>query len=77
MVVPNSDAFLAQKYPDEFSFYLARTAPLIPGIRSASAMKAIGLIGTVVGMAGMLFCGEACGMSSGASMASHMLMMGR
>ena len=44
-------------------------------------MKAIGLIGTVVGMVGMLYCGEACGMSSeasgvGESMAAHMLMMG-
>ena len=40
-------------------------------------MTAIGLIGTVVGMVGMLSCGKACGMSSEASMASHMLMMGR
>ena len=81
MLIPNSEAYLAQKYPDEFSFYLARTAPLIPGVRSGSVMKAIGLIGTVVGMVGMLYCGEACGMSSeasgvGESMAAHMLMMG-
>ena len=34
MVIPNSDAYLAQKYPDEFAAYQATTAPLIPGVKS-------------------------------------------
>ena len=75
MVVPNSDAYLAAKYPDEFPKYFERTPQLIPGVTSRSAMNMIGWVGTVVGMAGMFFCGEACEMSGG--MLTHMLMMGR
>ena len=74
MVVPNSDAYLAQKYPSEFPAYLAKTPRLIPGVKSGTAMAVIGLLGTVVGMVGMFHCGDACGMSNGMAM---MLMMGR
>ncbi|CAE7602816.1 unnamed protein product [Symbiodinium natans] len=39
IVVPNSDRYLAQRYPEEFPAYAAKTATLIPGLHSELASK--------------------------------------
>ena len=41
-VVPNSDTYLAQRYPEEFPAYAAQTATLIPGLHSAVASQTRG-----------------------------------
>jgi len=61
-VVPNSDAYLAQKYPDEFPAYLAKTARLIPGVRSKAAAHALAWAGLLVSFYMQINCGPACGM---------------
>ena len=41
LVIPNSDAYLAKRYPSEFPAYAARTATLIPGLHSQVLSKAL------------------------------------
>jgi protein-S-isoprenylcysteine O-methyltransferase Ste14 len=62
-VVPNSDAYLAQRYPDEFPAYLAKTARLIPGVRSPLLATVLAWIGLFVSMAMEMNCSSACGLA--------------
>ena len=55
-------ADLAQKYPDEFPAYLAKTARLIPGVRSKAAAHALAWAGLLVSFYLQINCGAACGM---------------
>lgn len=55
-------ADLAQKYPDEFPAYLAKTARLIPGVRSRAAAHALAWAGLLVSFYLQINCGAACGM---------------
>ena len=55
-------ADLAQKYPDEFPAYLAKTARLIPGVRSKAAAHALAWAGLLVSLYLQINCGAACGM---------------
>ena len=41
-VVPNSDNYLAERYPQEFPAYAEKTATLIPGLRSLWASQILG-----------------------------------
>ena len=43
-VVPNSDHYLAERYPNEFPAYAEKTATLIPGLRSSAASKILAWI---------------------------------
>eukprot|EP00811_Abedinium_folium_P003791 NODE_13488_length_1162_cov_28.178744.p1 GENE.NODE_13488_length_1162_cov_28.178744~~NODE_13488_length_1162_cov_28.178744.p1 ORF type:complete len:273 (-),score=38.34 NODE_13488_length_1162_cov_28.178744:225-1043(-) len=43
-IMPNSDAYLAQRYPEEFPAYAEKTATLIPFLRSKCALHTIGWV---------------------------------
>ena len=62
-VIPNSDAYLAKKYPDEFPQYLESTARLIPGLRSQMASYLVAWAGLAISMLMEISCGKACGMA--------------
>jgi protein-S-isoprenylcysteine O-methyltransferase Ste14 len=62
-VVPNSDAYLAERYATEWPAYAARTATLIPFLRNKTAMSALAWLGLVVSIYLQLDCTAACGLS--------------
>ena len=64
-IVPNSDAYLAQKYPSEFPAYLAATPRLIPGVYSPALAHALAWAGLLVSLYLEINCGTACGMGFG------------
>ncbi|CAE7731284.1 unnamed protein product [Symbiodinium microadriaticum] len=49
-VVPNSDNYLAQRYPEEFPAYAAKTATLIPGLHSKLGSQILAWASLVVSM---------------------------
>jgi len=62
LIMPNSDAYLAQRYPQEFPAYAAKTATLIPGLHSTMASKLLSWICLAVAMYCWCFtCGAPCG----------------
>lgn len=61
IVVPNSDAYLAKRYPDEFPAYAARVGTLIPGVTGGgrgSLLLGVLSLGVSVWLSGQ--CSEAC-----------------
>lgn len=61
-VCPNSDAYLAQRYADEFPAYAASTASLIPGLRNKTAARILAWAGLALSIYLGMSCGAACGM---------------
>lgn len=59
-VMPNSDAYLAQRYPTEFPAYAEKTATLIPFFNSSIGLKIIGWLGFVASMWAGNECTAAC-----------------
>jgi len=48
-ICPNSDAYLAHKYPEEFPDYAAKVATLVPFLHSQAILKVFGLVLLVAG----------------------------
>ena len=62
-ICPNSDAYLAQKYPSEFSAYAAATATYIPGLHSPVLSKGLAWVCLALAMWMEMNCGVACGLT--------------
>jgi len=62
-VCPNSDAYLAQRYPAEFGAYASVTASYIPGLRSALLLKVLACLCLGLSVWMELNCGAACGLT--------------
>jgi protein-S-isoprenylcysteine O-methyltransferase Ste14 len=62
-VCPNSDAYLAQRYPSEFPAYAAATATYIPGLHSPALSKGLAWICFAVAIWMEMNCGVACGLA--------------
>lgn len=61
IVVPNSDAYLAKRYPDEFPAYAARVGTLIPGVTGGgwgSVLLGVLSVGVSAWLSGQ--CSGAC-----------------
>lgn len=58
-VIPNADAYLARRYP-EFPAYAAKTAPIIPFVRSPMVNWLIAGVGAVASMYTGAFCTMSC-----------------
>jgi len=56
--IPGSDAYLAERYSTEFPAYAAKTAPIIPFVRSPFVNQVIAW----VGLAYSLYAGTKCGL---------------
>lgn len=61
LVDPNSDAYLASKYPEEWPAYSAKTASLIPFLRSPMLEKVIGWAAFALSCYLGGGCSEQCG----------------
>lgn len=61
-VIPNSDAYLAQKYASEFPAYAARTPTIIPLVKNKIVMTALACCGLIVSLYLQLNCTTACGL---------------
>jgi protein-S-isoprenylcysteine O-methyltransferase Ste14 len=59
-VIPNADAYLAQRYHTEFPAYAAKTAPLFPFVRSPFLNQLIAWIGFVASIYASTYCTEHC-----------------
>ena len=59
-VIPNSDAYLAEKYADEFPAYAARTPTLIPFVTNKIMMTGLAWLGLIVSLYLQLNCTTAC-----------------
>eukprot|EP00929_Paragymnodinium_shiwhaense_P107767 TRINITY_DN74129_c0_g1_i1.p1 TRINITY_DN74129_c0_g1~~TRINITY_DN74129_c0_g1_i1.p1 ORF type:complete len:271 (+),score=23.78 TRINITY_DN74129_c0_g1_i1:70-882(+) len=55
-VIPNADAYLAQRYQKDFPAYAAKTAPLIPFLRSPLVNQIIAWVGFL----GSMYAGMQC-----------------
>mmetsp|Transcript_31356 Transcript_31356/g.57533 ORF Transcript_31356/g.57533 Transcript_31356/m.57533 type:complete len:272 (-) Transcript_31356:144-959(-) len=60
IVVPNSDAYLASRYPSSFPDYSMQTATLIPGLHSKFVLKALGAMGFLGSCYFGYLCNGAC-----------------
>jgi len=54
--IPHSDAYLAQRYSADFPAYAAKTAPIIPFVRSAFINQVIAWLGLAACMYGSTNC---------------------
>ena len=63
-IIPNSDAYLANKYSNEFPAYEARTARLIPFVRSRAVEYVLAWSCLVLSIYMELNCGAACRIGS-------------
>mmetsp|Transcript_17503 Transcript_17503/g.40561 ORF Transcript_17503/g.40561 Transcript_17503/m.40561 type:complete len:273 (-) Transcript_17503:126-944(-) len=61
VVIPNSDAYLASRYVDQFPDYAAKTPTLIPGLQSTVALKTLGIVAFVASCYMSYLCGGVCG----------------
>lgn len=61
LVIPNSDAYLADKYSDEWPAYEAKTARLIPYLQSGAGNHALAIIALLLSCYLGQHCGEQCG----------------
>lgn len=61
-VCPNSDAYLASRYADEWPKYSASVASLIPGVRNRSLELALAWAGLALSLYMQASCGQACGL---------------
>jgi len=59
-VCPNSDAYLASRYPDQFPSYAARTATLLPGLRGGVASSVVAWACFVLACFASMRCPEQC-----------------
>jgi len=62
MVIPNSDAYLAQRYPDEFPAYAANTATLFPFIFNRLVLLGLAWACFAAAIYFSTTCNAACGM---------------
>lgn len=59
-VIPNADAYLAKRYPDEFPAYADNTATLIPFLRSPLLNHLLAAICCAGSVYASIFCTERC-----------------
>ena len=62
-ICPNSDAYLAQRYPDEFPAYAAATATYVPGLAHKTLSYVLAWLSLGLAMWMEMSCGPACGLS--------------
>ena len=62
LVIPNSDAYLARRYPSDFPAYAASTASLIPGVRSRPVSIVLAWAGLAASLYLQMSCMASCGM---------------
>jgi len=60
-IIPNSDAYLASRYPAEFPAYAAATASYIPGLHNKTAEKALAWAMLFLSFFMQTSCSQACG----------------
>jgi protein-S-isoprenylcysteine O-methyltransferase Ste14 len=58
--IPQSDAYLAQRYPNDFPSYAAKTATIIPLVRSPFINQAIAWGGLAYSLYASTYCGMNC-----------------
>ncbi|CAE6959708.1 unnamed protein product [Symbiodinium natans] len=62
VIMPNSDSYLAQRYPEEFPAYAAQTATLIPGLHSKALSKFLAWVACFISIYYWCYtCPVACG----------------
>lgn len=64
IIIPNSDAYLAQRYSADFPQYALKTAPLIPFVISPLVNQVIALAGFVGSVVAGTYCTMSCGADS-------------
>lgn len=58
--IPQSDVYLAERYPSDFPPYAAKTAPIIPFVRSPFINQAIAWGGLFCSLYSGMYCGMNC-----------------
>lgn len=60
VVVPNADAYLAERYGDEFRAYAKKTATLIPFVHARWLNQVLACVGLATSIYASLYCSDSC-----------------